>query len=127
VQWTNAVSQRLSDYLRSSGAGILIFCWGLISADKGPAQTIYKAHPKWIMLTAGMTASSLFIDLLHFVLSFIVSDRMKRTMEKKRLEYKAYPTDSIAYKLVYWFFWLKTLLMPLAFASVLTILFSSLR
>lgn len=127
VLWTNAVSQRLSDHLRSSGAGILIFCWGLMAADKGAAQAVYKAHPKWIMLTAGTAATALFIDVLHFVLSFIVSDRLKHAMEKEKVEFKAYPTESVPYKLVYIFFWLKTLLMPLAFASVLAILFSSLR
>jgi hypothetical protein len=127
VKWRNDITQRLSDYLRSSGVGILIFCWGLTTADKGFAQTAYKAHPKWIMLTAVIAATALFIDLLHFVCSFLVTDRMKLAMEKEKVECKPFPTGSITYRLVYIFFWLKILLMPLAFVSVIAILFSSLR
>jgi len=127
VKWRNDVSQRLSDYLRSCGAGILLFCWGLLTADKGLAQAVYKGHPRWIVLTSIGAAAALFIDLMHFVFSFIVSDKLKLEMEREKLESKPYPTRSFMYKAVYVCFWAKLTLIPLAFGSVIVLLMVTLQ
>ncbi|MGA2350014.1 MAG: hypothetical protein ABSF70_06230 [Terracidiphilus sp.] len=127
VKWRNDVCQRLSDYLRGSGVGILVFCWGLLTADKGFAQAVCKGHSKWIILTAFVAASALFIDLMHFVFSFIVSDKLKLEMEREKLESKPYPTKSFMYRAVYVCFWTKLTLIPLAFGSVIVLLLVSLQ
>jgi hypothetical protein len=127
VKWRDDVSQRLSDYLRSCAAGILLFCWGLMTADKGFAQAVYQGHSKWIVLTSMGVVTALVFDLLHFVFSFIVEDNRRLEMEREKPHGKPHSSKGILYYAIYVCIYVKATLIPLAFISVIALLFVTLH
>jgi hypothetical protein len=126
LKWRDDISQRLSHYLRSCGVAILLFCWGLVTADKGFAQTVCKTHSRWIILISIVVATALSFDLLHFVIIFLTDDKLKREMEREKLKCKPYPSTGFKYWASYVCFWMKLVLIAVAFGLVLILLFISL-
>lgn len=117
------VSTRLSDILRTIGIGIVVFCWGLLTADKGLALDVAAHHRVWIVVTASIAVLGLFFDLLQAVVGYWVPNRLRREMECKNLAAGFYDYTSLPYRSQSYFFIGKAILMPVAAASIIVLLF----
>jgi len=117
------VSTRMSDILRTLGIGTVVFCWGLFTADKGLAQEVASRHRLWILITAAIAIMGLLCDLLQAVVAYWVANRLRRDMERKNVAKAPYPYQSTLYRSQTFFFATKAILMPIATASIVALLF----
>lgn len=117
------VSTRISDILRTLGIGTVVFCWGLFTADKGLAQDVAVHHRIWIVITAAIAVAGLLFDLLQAIVSYWVADRLRHEMEQDDVAMKPYPYDDLLYRSQTFFFAGKAILMPVATASIIVLLF----
>jgi hypothetical protein len=117
------VSTRLSDTVRSMGIGIVVFCWGLFTAENGIAATVVASHRKWIILTAAMAVTGLICDLLQTIVGYWVPNCLRREMEEKDREMMSYPYNSLLYRSQTFFFTAKAALTLAGAGSILLLLF----
>jgi hypothetical protein len=119
-----SVSSRMSDILRTLGIGTVVFCWGILSADKGLPHDVASNHRLWIVVTAAIAVLGLLFDLLQAVVAYWVANRLRRYMELKNLPKAPYPYRSMLYRSQTFFFAGKAILMPVATASIIVLLFA---
>ncbi|HEY6349672.1 MAG TPA: hypothetical protein VI636_09705 [Candidatus Angelobacter sp.] len=117
------VSSRLSDILRTIGIGTVLFCWGLFSADKGLPHDVAVHHPLWIVVTAAIAVLGLLFDLLQAAVAYRVANRLRSDIERDQFKPKFYPYQSLLYRSQTFFFYGKSILMPVAAASIVILLF----
>jgi len=117
------VSSRISEMLRALGIGVVVFCWGLFTADKGLAQNVAVSHRIWIVVTAAIAVTGLLFDLLHAIVAYRVADRLRLEMEDDDKTMAPYPSDDLLYRSQTFFFTGKAILMPVATISIIILLF----
>jgi len=108
--------------LRALGIGTVVFCWGLFTADKGLAQDVAYRHRYWIVVTAMVAVLGLMLDLLQAIVAYQVANRLRREMEAADSIMKPFPYNSLLYRSQTFFFYSKSVLMPLATASIILLL-----
>jgi hypothetical protein len=117
------VSKAISDLLRTLGIGIVVFCWGLFTAEKGLAVDVANRHHNWIVITAATAVLGLIVDLLHAIAAYRVANRLRMQMEANQQATGTYDYGSLIYRSQNWFFWSKSILMPGAAVSIIVLLF----
>jgi hypothetical protein len=116
-------SMRLSDILRPLGIGVVVFCWGLLTADKGLARDVAVAHRHWIAVTAAIAILGLSFDLFQAIVGYWVPSRLLQNMEENNLATSFYDYTSLVYRSSTFFFVGKAILMPVAAASIAILIF----
>jgi hypothetical protein len=123
----STVSSKISDILRTLGIGTVVFCWGLFTADKGLAHDVAVRHRIWIVVTAAIAIVGLLFDLLQAVFNYWVANRLRYSMEYYSLGMAPYPYSDWRYRVQTAFFAIKSVLMPVATASIVALLFLMVR
>lgn len=118
-----SLTSRMSDNLRTLGIGTVVFCWGLFTADKGLAQNVAVHHRIWIVVTAAIAILGLLFDLLQAIVGYWVANRLRRKMETNNQTMGFYNYNSLLYRSQTFFFAGKSILMPIAAASIIILLF----
>lgn len=80
-------------------------------------------HPIWIVVTAAIAVLGLLFDLLQAAVAYRVANRLRSEMERDDLSSKPYPYKSLLYRSQTFFFYGKSILMPVAAASIIILLF----
>ena len=100
-----------------------MFCWELLTADKGLALQVATSHRLWIVVTAAIAIVGLALDLGQGAAAYWVVDSLLRQMEKDNTDKGSYNGKSFASRSNLYFFFGKAILMPIAAASIVILLF----
>lgn len=113
---------RLSDILRTLGVGVVVFCWGLLTAENGLAHDVAVAHRLWIVVTAAIAILGLTFHLFQAIVGYWVPSRLLQEMEEQNQATSVYDYTSWVYRSNTFFFIGKAILMPIAAASIIVLL-----
>ncbi|MHB1865848.1 MAG: hypothetical protein ACYCPS_06880 [Candidatus Saccharimonadales bacterium] len=92
------ISTRISANLRTLGIGIVVFCWGLFTADKGLALDVAARHRIWIVITAAIAILGLLFDLFQAVAGYWIANRLRTKMEAENQATGFYDYRSLLYR-----------------------------
>jgi hypothetical protein len=109
-----AVSDRISLQVRTLALGLLAFTWAIFVGDSDLPTRLAIAFKWHLLLIAGLAIAALALDLLQYVVGYLVADSLRMRLESTNTEKGEYEYDSFGYRTQTWCFFGKQIVIGIA-------------
>jgi hypothetical protein len=119
LQW---VSDRISTQVRTLGVGLIAITWGLLIAQPQIAGPLPDWIEKHLLIVGILALGAMVCDFMQYICAYWNTKGLLDHMEREGLKEAEYDYASRLYKSRALFFWLKQILIGIAYIWFLAVI-----